>query len=71
MAYNLSKSLGYPSFAAAKINIHSQSLTSQQDELKRKGVSKEHRPNPIIQMGLLMDAKDIPVLYDLFPGNTT
>jgi len=44
--------------------------TDRQDELKRKGVSKEHRPNPIIQMGLLMDAKGIPVLYDLFPGNT-
>lgn len=44
--------------------------TDQQDELKRKGVSKEHRPNPIVQMGLLMDAKGIPVMYDLFPGNT-
>jgi hypothetical protein len=44
---NLSKSLGYPSFAAAKINIPSQSLTSQQDELKRKGVSKEHPSSPL------------------------
>jgi len=42
----------------------------KQDELKRKGVSKEHRPDPIIQMGLLVDTKGIPVSYDLFPGNT-
>jgi len=42
----------------------------KQGELKRKGVSKEHRPDPIIQMGLLMDTKGIPVSYDLFPGNT-
>ena len=42
----------------------------KQDEFKRKGVSKEHRPDPIVQMGLLMDTKGIPVTYDLFPGNT-
>jgi thiol-disulfide isomerase/thioredoxin len=44
--------------------------TDRQDEMKRKGVSKEHRPDPIVQMGLLMDTKGIPVSYDLFPGNT-
>ena len=42
----------------------------EQDELRRKGVSKEHRPAPIVQMGLFMDAKGIPVTYRLFPGNT-
>jgi len=44
--------------------------TERQDEMKRKGVSKEHRPDPIIQMGLLMDTKGLPILYELFPGNT-
>jgi thiol-disulfide isomerase/thioredoxin len=44
--------------------------TDRQDEMKRKGVSKEHRPDPIVQMGLLMDTKGIPVSYDLFPGNS-
>ena len=42
----------------------------RQDELKRKGVCKEHRPDPIVQMGLLMDTAGIPISYDLFPGNT-
>ena len=41
----------------------------KQDELRKKGVSKEHRPNPIVQMGLLMDNSGIPVAYQLFPGN--
>ncbi len=41
-----------------------------QDENKRKGVSKEHRPNPIVQMGLFMDENGLPVNYKLFPGNT-
>ena len=40
------------------------------DELRRKGVSKEHRPNPIVQMGLLQDADAVPIAYRLFPGNT-
>ena len=40
------------------------------DGLRRKGVSKEHRPNPIVQMGLLQDSEGIPIAYDLFAGNT-
>jgi len=42
----------------------------EQDEMKKRGVSKEHRPNPIIQMGLFMDTMGIPISYRLFPGNT-
>lgn len=39
-------------------------------DFKRKGVSKEHRPNPIVQMGLFMDNNGLPITYELFPGNT-
>ena len=39
------------------------------DELRKKGVSKEHRPNPIIQMGLAMDTMGILIAYKLFSGN--
>ncbi|MEQ6378754.1 IS1634 family transposase [Bacillaceae bacterium S4-13-56] len=42
----------------------------EQDELRRKGVSKEHRPDPIVQMGLFMDTDGIPITYGLYPGNT-
>lgn len=42
----------------------------EQDEMKKRGVSKEHRPDPIIQMGLFMDTMGIPISYRLFPGNT-
>jgi hypothetical protein len=41
----------------------------QQDDLRRKGISKEHRPNPIVQMGLAMDRDGIPLHYELFSGN--
>jgi transposase len=44
--------------------------TDEQTDLLRKGVSKEHRPNPIVQMGLFMDNNAIPITYELFPGNT-
>lgn len=42
----------------------------EQDELRRRGVSKEHRPDPIVQMGLFIDTNGIPITYKLFPGNT-
>ena len=38
--------------------------------LRQKGVSKEHRKSPIVQMGLLQDSGGIPIGYRLFPGNT-
>ena len=44
--------------------------TDEQNGFLHKGISKEHRPNPIIQMGLFMDNRGIPITYELFPGNT-
>ena len=40
-----------------------------EDDLRRKGVSKEHRPNPIVQMGLATDADGLPITYEVFAGN--
>lgn len=42
----------------------------EEDELRRKGVEKNRRPDPIVQMGLLQDANAIPLNYEIFPGNT-
>ena len=36
---------------------------------RKYGKSKEHRPNPIVTMGLFMDADGIPLAFDIFPGN--
>ena len=44
--------------------------TEIEDDLKKKGPSKEKRSTPIVQMGLLIDSKGLPIAYDLFPGNT-
>lgn len=43
--------------------------TEQEDGDKKYGKSKEHRPNPIIQMGLFTDGDGIPLAFSLFPGN--
>jgi transposase len=43
----------------------------QEDELRRKGVEKNHRRDPIVQLGLLQDANAIPITYSIFPGNTS
>ncbi len=43
---------------------------SDEDDFRKKGVSKEHRPNPLVQMGLLMDDGGIPISFKLFEGNT-
>ena len=37
---------------------------------RKKGVSKENRKEPIVQMGLFIDNNGIPVSHKLFPGNT-
>lgn len=37
--------------------------------LRKRGPEKNKRPDPIVQMGLLMDASEIPLAYNLFPGN--
>lgn len=42
----------------------------QEDTLRKYGASKEHRPNPIVEMGLLMDGDGIPLAYCLHSGNT-
>lgn len=42
----------------------------QEEGLKQYGYSKEHRPNPIVQMGLFMDGDGIPLAFDISSGNT-
>jgi len=41
----------------------------KEDELRKKGYSKENRKSPIVQLGLAMDADGLPISYELFPGN--
>ena len=41
----------------------------QEDGNKKFGKSKEHRPNPIMQMGMFMDGDGLPLAFSLFAGN--
>lgn len=43
--------------------------TEKAEGLKQYGLSKEHRPNPIVQMGLFMDGDGIPLAFSMFDGN--
>lgn len=40
-----------------------------EDDFRKYGVSKEHRPNPVVQMGMFMDADGIPLAFSVFDGN--
>lgn len=40
-----------------------------EDDFRRYGMSKEHRPNPIVGMGLFMDAEGMPLAFCMNPGN--
>ena len=42
-----------------------------EDDLRKRGVSKEHRVDPIAAMGLFMDGNGLPVAMSIFPGNTS
>lgn len=42
----------------------------QESGIKQYGISKEHRPNPIVQMGLFMDGDGIPLAFSINKGNT-
>lgn len=42
----------------------------QESGIKQYGLSKEHRPNPIVQMGLFMDGDGIPLAFSINKGNT-
>lgn len=42
----------------------------QEEGIKQYGVSKENRPNPIVQMGLFLDGDGIPLAFNINPGNT-
>lgn len=43
--------------------------TEEESGDRKYGKSKEHRPNPIVTMGLFMDADGLPLAFDIYPGN--
>lgn len=42
----------------------------EEDGLKQYGYSKDHKPNPIVGMGLFMDGDGIPLAFNIHSGNT-
>ena len=57
-----------------EINYNDTDLVDEEGNIlekgyRKRGPEKNHRPDPIIEMGLLMDSSNLPLSYDLFPGN--
>lgn len=57
-----------------EINYNDEDLTDEEGNVlekgyRKRGPEKNHRPDPIIEMGLLMDSTNLPLAFDLFPGN--
>ena len=42
---------------------------NEEDELRKYGKGKDHRPNPLVGMGLFMDGNGLPIAMNIFPGN--
>ena len=42
---------------------------NEEDELRKYGKGKDHKPNPLVGMGLFMDGNGLPIAMNIFPGN--
>ncbi len=42
---------------------------NEEDDLRKYGISKEHRPNPIVGMRFFIDGDGIPLSFNIYPGN--
>ena len=40
-----------------------------ENDIRKYGISKEHKPNPIVGMGLFMDGDGLPLSCNIYPGN--
>ena len=69
--YKFSKALGKRNDSILYYDCTNYYFEIEQERgMCKYGVSKEHRPNPIVQMGLLMDGDGIPLAFCLNDGNT-
>ena len=60
----------YFEIAEADDDVLDESGNVVEKGLRKFGVSKENRKQPIVQIGLFMDDSGIPVSFEMFPGNT-
>ena len=42
---------------------------TNEDDLKKYGISKQHQPKPLVGMGLFMDGNGLPLAFNIYPGN--
>lgn len=69
--YNFSKKLGKRNDGILYYDCTNYYFeTEHENGLRQYGPSKEHRPNPIVEMGLFMDGDGIPLAFSIHSGNT-
>jgi len=44
---------------------------NDEDEFRKYGINKQHRPNPQVGMGLFMDGDGLPLAMNIYPGNAS
>ena len=44
---------------------------NEEDDLRKYGKGKDHKPNPLVGMGLFMDGNGLPIAMNIFPGNNS
>ncbi len=72
MLYKNSQKIGKRNTKVLYYDCTNYYFESEEEEgLRQYGHSKEHRPNPIVQMGLFMDMDGIPLAFSINPGNTS
>lgn len=72
MLYKNSQKLGRRNTKVLYYDCTNYYFESEEEKgLRQYGHSKEHRPNPIVQMGLFMDMDGIPLAFSINPGNTS
>lgn len=59
-----------------EIEYDDQDIRDENGKIIKKGIrkrdpEKNHRPDPIVEMGLLLDKSGFPISYNIFPGNTS
>ena len=42
---------------------------TNEDDLRKYGISKQHQPTPLVGMGLFMDGNGLPLAFNIYPGN--
>lgn len=68
--FNYSKKVMKRDFKVVYYDCTNYFFYTEENEFQRYGISKQHQPLPLVQMGLFMDSDGYPIAMNINPGNT-